>query len=136
MGDRVLDLNDTDRVTVDLRLGGKSFRIARVVMGVRRCYGDLLRETGEALAKVAELAHADSDEVERLSADAEALAERNQDRLFRMLELLLTKNGYEYDREWWFENGDETDLRTFIVSAINKDAPDDQKKSLEILVES
>lgn len=134
MSDRIVDLNDASRVAIDLRLGGQSFRISRVVMGVRRTYGDLMKETGEALAKVAALAHAEDDELERLGAEAEALAERNQTRLFHILELLLTKNGYEYDPEWWLDNGDEEDLRTFIVSAINKDIPDDQKKSLEVLV--
>lgn len=131
MAERVVDLNAKPRPEVSLQLGGRSFRIVRVVTGVRRLYGDLLRETGELLEKAARLQEAEGEELERLSADVEDFAERKEVALFRILELLLTKNGYEFDRGWWEENADENDIKWFIVEAINKDAPEEQKKSGE-----
>ena len=131
MKNEIIDLNSTSRASVDLKLGGKTFHISRVVMGVRRLYGELVVETGQLLEKVGSLKEAEGEELEKLSTETEDLATRNQDRLFKILRLLLIKNGYKYNREWWEDNADDSDLRTFILSAINKDVPNAQKKSPE-----
>lgn len=140
MAERIVDLSDKPRAAVTLQLGGRSFRISRVVNGVRRLYGDFLRETGELLQRTAELAGKqqaataeDADSVARelraVSEEIEEAARRRHGDLMRMIELLLTRNGYEFDPQWWDENADQADLVAFIVESLNKDAPPGQKKT-------
>lgn len=134
MSDRRIDLDGKPRAVVELQLGGRTFRISRVVTGVRRLYGELLKEAGEALEKVAALGGTEGAELERVAAEIEDLAVRKERTLAQILELLLTRNGYEYDGAWWEANADESDIKWFIVEALNKDAPADEKKSAETWV--
>ena len=73
----------------------------------------------------------DSEEAQRLSAEAEEFAKRKLDLYSKIIRLLLEKNGYEYDQEWWEENTDELDMRTFIEKCLTKDAQADGSKKKE-----
>lgn len=130
--DHLIRLIDKPRQSVTLEIGDKQFRIAKVVTGVRQLYGRLLTDSGEALQKLATIQAEDDPEIiQQIAVEIEAFAEEKQRELDAILELLLTKNGYEFDREWWRANTDETDVKWFIVESINKDAPPDQKKTVE-----
>lgn len=141
MAERTVNLSDKPRAVVTLQLGGRSFRISRVVTGVRRLYGEFLRETGELLQKAADIARrqeaaagtfadgAATADLVAVSEEIEEAARRRHGDLLRMIELILTRNGYEFDPQWWDENADQADLVAFIVESLNKDAPPGQKKT-------
>lgn len=142
MAERFVDLSDKPRAAVTLQLGGRSFRIARVVTGVRRLYGEFLRETGRLLeqtadiAKLSEALDAATEEAEQKRLGAEIAAasapiedsvERRSADIMRILRLILEKNGYEFDPEWWDENADQADIVAFIAESLNKDDPGQKK---------
>ena len=140
---RVVKLDDRPRAQVTIEIGGKSFKIERVVTGVRQLYGRFLTEAGLMMQKVARVndriqqlgsatgedLDAASSEVEKRTGEIEQFAAGKLDILLRCIELLLEKNGYEFDREWWIENGDETDYQSLIVEALQKDSQPGQKKT-------
>jgi len=140
--ERLIDLNGLPRASVTIEIGGKSFQISRVVTGVRQLYGRFLTEAGAMMENVADLnekiqagkispeglREADA-EIEQRTAEVERFAAEKLDVLLRCIELLLVKNGYEFDREWWIENGDEMDYQSLIVEALGKDSTPGQKKT-------
>ena len=139
--DRMVDLNEKSRASVTIELGGKSFKIERVVTGVRQLYGRHVTTAGQLLVKVGQLneriqavksATAEEqkkaeDAVEENTAEVEKFASEKLDILLRCIELLLVKNGYEFDRQWWIENGDDKDYQDFIVEAFKKDSAGQKK---------
>ena len=136
-----IDLNQK-KESVTLTLGEKKFTIRRVVTGVLQLYGDFARDQGEKLEQIGQL-QAEQERLEKIAPEdvtpeelqeldkasqklvdeVEEFSKAKIDRLLRMIQLLLEKNGYEYDRQWWIDNGDPSDYQSFIVACINKDVP-------------
>ncbi len=143
MKSRIVDLDDKPRASVTIEIGGKAFKISRVVTGVRQLYGRFLTDAGDMMQKAAEVNERiqgmpkwtpeeldkATGEIEERTAEIEAFAAEKVDVLLRCIELLLTKNGHEFDRTWWIDNGDETDYQSLIVEAIQKDSVPGQKKT-------
>ena len=132
--ERYFDLNGREKcITAVISVGDHSFRISRVVIAVRVLYSNHIKEMGDLLQRLSKLdaKDADSEEAQRLSAEAEEFAKRKLDLYSKIISLLLEKNGYAYDREWWEENTDELDMRTFIEKCLTKDAPADGSKKKE-----
>jgi mevalonate kinase len=136
-----VDLNQK-KESVTLTLGDKKFTVRRVVTGVLQLYGEFARDQGEMLERIGhlqtdqerlekispeEISQEELDELDKTSQElvdeVEEFSKAKIDRLLRMIQLLLEKNGYEYDREWWIENADVSDYQNFIVACINKDVP-------------
>ncbi len=141
----MIDLSEKPRVAIELRLGDAVFRIARVVVAVRHIYGEFLKEGGALMEKVVRVqeledafsgANTDEEnqrithEIEMISEEIEHFAGQKTDQLLSCVELLLTKNGYEFDRAWWIENGDEMDFQGLIVECLVKDSIG-KKKTVE-----
>lgn len=126
------------RATVEIRLAGQTFRITRVVTGVRQLYADYTTETIRALDK-ADTLHRGDDErdevyearVVEVTREITEITERNRETFFAMLELILSRNGHELDRQWWDENTDEGDRRRFLDACLSKDVPA-QKKTMTV----
>lgn len=134
----MIDLSEKPRVAVDLRLGDATFRITRVVVAVRHIYGEFLKEGGALMGKVArvqELEESFSEasgedatrEIEEISKEIEHYSAQKIDLLLTCIEYLLIRNGYEFDREWWIQNGDEMDYQGFIVECVMKDSAGKKK---------
>jgi hypothetical protein len=131
----LVNLNALSRPILTIEVGERTFEIRRVVTGARRLWSAFVAESQGYLAKIAEFdkdrqaleAQGEKGEAEiirlteQISADVTAFADGKIERLFGILELLLTKNGYEFDRQWWVDNADETDYRSFILEALAKD---------------
>lgn len=66
---RIVNLSEKPRVAVDLQLGGKTFRIARVVNAVRAIYGAMLKEAAVLMGKVDDLVSKQNELVGLNSAD-------------------------------------------------------------------
>lgn len=129
--DRIYDLNDRQKcVTAVLKISDKEYRISRVVTGVRVLYSNMLIEMGEQLKAVGSLdtKTASDEEIKEAIEKADAFKERRKTDQNRCLELLLVKNGYEFDRTWWEDNADEYDIRSFIEACLSKDASGSKKK--------
>lgn len=132
--DRIYDLNERRKcVTAVLNVSGKEFRISRVVTGVRVLYANFLTQMGEILKEISTLdtQNADPEEIKNAIAKAEAFKETREETTERCLELLLSKNGYDYDKAWWAENADDYDIRAFIEICLSKDADGSKKKKNE-----
>jgi hypothetical protein len=138
MSERIIDLSEKPRAVVTLALGGHCFRIARVVMGVRRLYGEFIGDTGRLLEKTAEVARKEQElaaggpaslqtEISARATEIEEAAERRHGDLMLMLAKLLEENGYEFDLQWWEDHADPTDVIEFIREALNKDAGPQKK---------
>lgn len=129
--DRIYDLNNRQKsVTAVIRVSDKEFRISRVVTGVRVLYSNLLTEMGERLKEICAVdsAKASKEELQSLVESTERFAKEKSGKLEQCMELLLTRNGYEYDRQWWDGNTDEYDVRCFIEACLSKDADGSKKK--------
>lgn len=142
----MVDLSEKPRVVVELRLGDETFRITRVVVAVRHLYGEFLKEGGALMEKVGEVkaledrfggAQTDEEnlritaEIEAITKEVEHFSEQKIDQLFSCIELLLTRNGYEFDRAWWMDNADDADLQGFIVECVMKDTAGKKKTEEE-----
>lgn len=130
-----LDKNPKRNV-VELSVGGKFYRITRVVTGVRKMYADYMARTGELVEKAAELERKEGESeedhsarVETVSAEVKEFHSKKEDLLYTMLELILSRNGYQLDREWWELNTDLLDQQQFLDICLTKDAPA-QKKTM------
>ncbi len=131
MGERLFDLNDRQKcVTAVIRVSDKEFRISRVVTGVRVTYSNMLTEMGEQLKSVGEIdtEKATKEEIQAAIEKADQFEKKRKDALDRCMDLLLSKNGYEYDRQWWQDNTDEHDVRSFIEACLSKEAKGSKKK--------
>lgn len=128
----IYDLNERKGcATAVIRVQDKEFRISRVVTGVRVLYSNLLTEMGGILKDVGSIdpKAASEDELKEALSKADAFKERRLSAMDRCMELLLTRNGYEYDRSWWDGFTDEYDVRSFIEACLSKDAKGSKKKS-------
>lgn len=130
MGERLFDLNDRQKcVTAVIRVSDKEFRISRVVTGVRVLYSNMLTEMGEQLKAVGNIdsKKATQEEIQAALEKADGFERKRKADIDRCLELILTKNGHEYDRQWWQDNTDEYDVRCFIEACLSKDAKSSKK---------
>ena len=124
------------RATVEIRLAGETFRVTRVVTGVRQLYADYTTETIRALDRADTLHRGDDESDEAYEArvldvtrEITEITDRNRETFFRMLGLILSRNDHELDRQWWDENTDEGDRRRFLDACLSKDVPA-QKKTM------
>lgn len=132
--ERYYDLNGREKcITAVITIGKETFRISRVVIAARVLYSNHIKEMGELLQRLSRLEskNADTEEARRLTAEAEEFAKRKLELYGKIIRLLLEKNGYTYDAEWWKENTDELDMRSFIEKCLMKDAPADGNKKKE-----
>ncbi len=142
MADRIVNLDNSPRPAVTLQVAGKSYTIRRIVTGVHQLWAAYVKETTEMLeaigayqkAEAAAGAEPDEEtrkrlakELEELSASGDAFYQSKLQRLLRILELLLTKNGYAFDREWWIENAGEADYKEFIIEALSRESAGSKK---------
>jgi len=140
MAERVVNLDNSPRSTVTLEIADQSFLIRRVVTGAQQLWAAFVKESVTYLEKInayqknaaatkgqKELAQLTED----ISREIDVFAESKLDRLLGILELLLTKNGYVFDRQWWIDNAGETDYREFIMAAMLKDQEGTKKNKDE-----
>ncbi len=121
MKEKLVDLNSRkDSTTAVVTLGDKTFRISRVVIAARVLYSNYLitiRDFFDGYSKVK-----NEEDERRLMESYSSIAEKTNDRLLEIIELILVKNGYSFDKAWWEDNADIVDLRGFIDACISKDA--------------
>lgn len=139
MAERFVNLDNNSRTAVILQLAGKSFTIRRIVTGAHRLWLAFVQETVTNLERVdayqKAVAEMPSDleeiqkQTEEITREIDAFAESKLERLLGIIELLLTKNGYAFDREWWIDNAGEEDYREFITQVMLKDQEPDIKKN-------
>lgn len=127
-------IDDRDRPEVELSISGEVFRIRRVVNAVRRIYGQYMEKAGKEIETLGELhrrlesGDAAADDVEAATARVNAVVQERDQAVNECIRLILEKNGYEYDPQWWDENADQFDRQHFVVSALNKDVQKSSKK--------
>ncbi len=132
--ERYYDLNGREKcITAVITIGEETFRISRVVIAARVLYSNHIKEMGDLLQRLSKLEtrDADTEEARRLTAEADEFARRKLELYGKIIRLLLEKNGYTYDAEWWKENTDELDMRSFIEKCLMKDTPADGNKKKE-----
>lgn len=132
MKERLYDLNGRENcVTATIKVSDKTFRISRVVTGVRLMYANHLKRMGELLREVSSIdvstPEGITDAAQHEAAVDQFMLEKKQT-YDDILTLLLTKNGFEYDKAWWEVNTDEYDTRSFIEACLSKDATEQKKK--------
>ena len=126
MGRKIVNLDDKDN-TLEITIGGKTWEIARVVIRLREMYGDYVQHAAGYIETLQ--GYAESEDLNELQELAEVYATEKARKLDAMMDKLLTKNGYEYDADWWAENvGDYRKMEEFIVACLNKDHEDGKKK--------
>lgn len=126
MGRKIVNLDDQQN-TAEITLGGKKWEIARVVIRLREMYGDYIQHAAGYIEELHRLQ--DTEELEALHELSEVYAHEKAAMLDAMMDKLLTKNGYEYDKEWWADNvGDYQKMEAFIVACLNKDQDEGKKK--------
>ncbi len=133
----MIDLNkEKGRRVIEIRLADKTFRIVRVVTGVRQMYADWMARTADSLrlAQALEQGPEEPDiefesRVEAVTKQIEEFTAERKEAYYQMLELILDRNGYELDREWWEKNTDEFDQQAFMRECLMKDASA-QKKTM------
>jgi len=134
MGRKIVNLDDKQN-TAEITLGGYTWEISRVVIRLREMYGEYVKHAGEYLEVFADLREAE--DTEQLEKMAEQYAYEKAEKLDAMMEKLLTKNGYEYDKEWWAEHvGDYQAMEQFIVACLNKDQEDSESGGKKKAAES
>lgn len=146
MTERVVNLDNNPRPAVTVQISGKSFTIRRIVTGVRQLWKIFVKETIELLEildKVRPVTEANDQKIEQKTEEMTQLAvridefhESKLERLLRILELLLIKNGYDFDREWWIENGSELDYKEFIEAVLLNESAEPKKKDGDVQEES
>jgi len=125
---RIVNLDDAVN-QIEIKLGDKSFKIARITLQIRKIYGEYLIRCGEYMTKLNEVnVNADTATQSELQACNVILTDLTEKYAIdkaafidKMLKLILEKNGYEYSQEWWEENSDYSMMEQFIVKAISKD---------------
>lgn len=139
MAERIVNLDNSSRTVVTLQLAGKSFTVRRIVTGAHRLWLAFVQETVTNLERIDAYQKAvanmpnDLEEIqkqtEKITREIDAFAESKLERLLGIIELLLIKNGYAFDREWWIDNAGEEDYREFITQVMLKDQEPGTKKN-------
>ncbi len=128
--ERVFDLNGRDQcVTAKITIADQTFKISRVVTAVRVMYANHLKRMGELLKRTGEVSdNPDDESIKMLKDDVDEFQSDRETLYDQLLSLILSRNGYEYDKTWWQNNTDDTDVRAFIETCLSKDAPSVKKK--------
>lgn len=142
MNNRTVSLDSKPRNTVTIEVAGVSFQITRVVIGARKLFGELMQDMGKYLELTGKLeekfSHIGEDpenrkaldeEIKQVSKEIEEFSEDKLNRYMEIIRILLEKNGYTFDRDWWIENCEQADLQFFINEAMNKDVDGSKKKN-------
>lgn len=144
MSDGFVSLNASSRPVVTIEVGDRRFSIRRVVTGVRQLWSAFVVEYmsyiervyayDEAVKKLRASGKPEAaEEIRRLTDEinsaVDGFSTRKVDALLRIIELLLTKNGYEFDRQWWIDNAEESEYKDFIMAALDKDSGPVKKKT-------
>ena len=133
MSERYYDLNSRENCTAAvIKIADKEFKIDRVVIGARLLYSNHLKRMGKLLKETGDLEEKDEEALKALVQKAEDFQIEKMETYDKILALLLSKNGYSYDKAWWEENTDEIDQRTFIERCMMKDSDTDKKKERAI----
>lgn len=135
MTERLINLDNSPRAAVTLQIAGESFTVRRVVTGAQQLWAAFVRESAEYLEKIDAYQKAvvgkSVEEAERLTEEiareVDGFADSKLDRLLGIIELLLTKNGYQFNRQWWIDNAGEEDYREFITTVMLKDRQNAKK---------
>lgn len=120
---RIVSLEDKKN-TVTIEIGGASFDISRVVLAVHDMYNEYL----EAITEYHESTQGDRETpvVKRVRQ----FIDIRKKYVVPIMQLLLEKNGYVYDDDWWRQNVESYDhMDEFIRACLMKDV-DDKKKEL------
>lgn len=129
MAERIYDLNDRGGcATAVIKVADKEFRVNRVVTGVRVLYSNLLKSMAGYLKETAEVDTGDERKMRELTERIGRFEADKRGIYGECLRLLLVRNGYTYDSDWWKDNTDEMDVRRFIEASLSKDSPDVKKK--------
>jgi hypothetical protein len=124
---KIVNLDD-EKNSVTLIVEGKEFTINRIVLKARQVYGEYLKLSGEYLKLIAESNDTEGKSVEELEALNAKLEKAVEDYAFRkaeyldeLLEIILVKNGYDFDIDWWHDNTDYGAIESFVYAALKKD---------------
>lgn len=124
---KIVNLDD-ERNSITLVVEGKEFIISRIVLKARQIYGEYLKLSGEYLqlvGKANDLEGKTAEELEKINAELEKAIEdyaiRKAEYLDELLEIILVKNGYDFDLEWWHDNTDYGAIESFVYAALKKD---------------
>lgn len=122
--ERIFDLNGRDASSVAvIKLRDKTFRISRIVVGVRVLYSNYLKQLSNLFTDLGKAENLEDKTVqEQLQERYEKFAEDVPDILRSCIRLLLEKNDLKYDPLWWEEETDVEDMRNFIDAALAKDS--------------
>lgn len=131
-----LNLNKArGRNVLECIIADKTFRIEKVVIGVRQQYSTYAQLTAEMVKKAGELVQREEESAEdfgervtRVSQEVEDFVAKKREKYFAMIELILTRNGYELDIAWWDNNTDEIDQQSFLEACLMKDVAGNTKK--------
>lgn len=135
---KIVNLSDLEK-SVEICVGDKSFVISRLTLQITKLYGEYMVFCGEYAKDVAKtkLLSEESDNLpglEKLSDDMDKLISNfaigKAERIGKLLQLILEKNGYEYSQEWWEKNARYQDMEAFIIEALKKDEDSTPKKKL------
>lgn len=119
---RIVNLDDKKN-TVSITVGGETFDIARVVLAVHKMYGEYVQQSARFLDKVK------AGQVTENSGELDEYVEQKVAYIDKLMDKILSKNGYTYDAEWWAENVEGyQDMESFIVECLRKDTEDSKKK--------
>lgn len=140
----MVKLSDKDRPVSTIELEDKTFVIRKVVTGVYRRYGQFAADSGEVISQLGNLQkqieEGDPDKVtaiqeqlQEMNTVAEQMAQQRESMEHDCIEMILSRNGYEMDWQWWIDNTDMTDRQAFIVECLNKDTQGGSKKKADAL---
>ena len=119
---KIFNLDD-NKNAVEITVGGTTFVIKKVVLSAHILYGEYIKESARFIEQVraGEISEENPD-----GLDEYVTAKVN--RLDGIMDRILSKNGYVYDKEWWADNVESYhDIEQFIAQCLNKDH-DDKKK--------
>lgn len=134
MAHKIVNLDD-EANSVSITVAGKTFDIKRIVLKARQLYGEYLVMSGEYLRKVSDANNLEGKTVAELKAfnaelekAVEEYAVKKAEILERLLQVILEKNGYEFNFQWWEENSDYSAIEQFIFTALKKDEKESDTK--------
>lgn len=128
MKEKIFDLNARrDQTAALIKLQDREFRITRVVIAARVLYSNYLSEVSSFFRDVKSLNEKEMT-AQELEAKYNDFSQSVPERLSRIIEIILTSNGYEFDRLWWENNADTADMRDFIDLCMTKDAAEGSAK--------
>ena len=134
-------INLTDKKnTVTIKVEDQEFLISRITLKARQVYGEYCIAASNYISAVkeAEKVHTmNADELKRLNDRLEKgideFTNKRAEYIETLMKIILEKNGYEFDKEWWFDNADYGDMEAFVVEALRKDEDAGDKKKEQLV---